>query len=109
MTKISDVDRAALELAIEYCCAHSEQSREQIHGMLRDRSWEQVAKFASFSAQTESLDAAPFEHLPCDLPDNYDPATDPEPIKGGREAYRLPWQNRPRSGSGDRPCRRQRH
>jgi hypothetical protein len=82
-------DRDALQLAIKHCRAHDKASRAQINDMLKDRPWIEVAEFASFSAQTDSLDAAPFEHLPCDLPDDYDPITDPEPIKGCREAYRL--------------------
>ena len=89
MTKLTGVDRIALQKAIEYCRAHSKIRREQIDDMLKERPWEQVAHFASSFAQEDSLDAAPFEHLPCDLPDDYDPATDPEPVKGGREAYRL--------------------
>ena len=58
-------DRAALTLAMETCRTESEGRARQLDEKLKDESWEEVASFAAFSAQSRSLHLQPWESPPC--------------------------------------------
>jgi hypothetical protein len=62
--QLSAADRAALELALETARKLSPADRQQIDTMLKERSWREVAVFASHSAQEHSLRLQPWECWP---------------------------------------------
>ena len=64
---LTAIDRDALERALVACRAQSKARAEQIDHMLADpsRSWQEVARFASYSAQMDSLRLNPWQSPPC--------------------------------------------
>ncbi|MFH1342121.1 MAG: hypothetical protein ABIL01_13115 [Pseudomonadota bacterium] len=70
------------------CRAESPIRARQIHDMLSTRPWETVAKFASYSAQIESLGLSPWQNPPmyARLPDLEKPFDDP---RGERQAAEI--------------------
>ncbi len=60
-----NIDREALERAIEMQGLVSDDRREQIDDKLKDEPWEKVAKFAAYSRQCAALKLAPWEAPPC--------------------------------------------
>jgi predicted acylesterase/phospholipase RssA len=65
MTDLSDVDRAALELAIEVTRRESPGRRQQIDSFLTTREWIYVATFCAGCAQSRSLRLPPWQPSPC--------------------------------------------
>ena len=57
-------DRAALTLAMEICRAE-EGRAEQLNYKMRRESWAEVAQFAAYVVQSQSLNLAPWESPPC--------------------------------------------
>jgi hypothetical protein len=62
---LSEVDIAALERAIELAQAESAATRQQIDAMLRERAWEEVARFAAYCCQDRALALKPWQMPPC--------------------------------------------
>jgi len=58
-------DRNALQLAIERCRAVDADRDQQISAMLMERPWREVAEFAAYSCQMDSLRLKPWELPPC--------------------------------------------
>jgi hypothetical protein len=65
MTKADQLDRTALDLALQQCRATSSARDQQITAMLTDRPWQEVAKFAAYNCQMDSLKLKPWEAPPC--------------------------------------------
>lgn len=64
-TKLSVVDREALERAIELARAESAAQRQQIEDMLATRGWERTARFAAYCCQDAALNLRPWQTPPC--------------------------------------------
>src|SRR5712671_2701661 len=60
----SRIDRDALERAVAACRARDEASRRQIDSKLSREPWQDVAEFASYSAQNSSLGLMPWQSPP---------------------------------------------
>ena len=65
MTDLTDVDRAALTLAIEVTRNESAARRQQIDNFLATREWIYVATFCAGCAQSRSLRLPPWQPSPC--------------------------------------------
>ncbi len=64
--ELEPVDRAALELAMKQILEGRDPGRvEQIHAMLEDRCWLEVAEFCSYVRQCRSLGLMPADSPPC--------------------------------------------
>ena len=74
-------DRAALTLAMETCRAESEGRAWQLDEKLKDESWEEVASFAAFCSQGESLALQPWENPPCIVDEDDDGEVDAAAVK----------------------------
>jgi hypothetical protein len=85
--ELSDVDRQALELALEFG-RKDPRRREQLDLMLQRQSWIEVAQFASYGQQCRSLNLRPWQSPPAwaELGDQDDAAG---PIFGRRAAAEL--------------------
>jgi hypothetical protein len=59
------IDRAALELCMVRAREGPDARGDQLDRMLEGRPWEDVAGFASFHCQIESLHLKPWEMPPC--------------------------------------------
>ena len=59
------VDKDALERAIAMTRANGGPSAVQIENKLRDEPWEQVARFAAYCRQCDSLRLMPHQSPPC--------------------------------------------
>lgn len=59
------IDTDALKRALVACRAESAGRAKQIDGMLIDRPWERVARFAAYSVQIDSLGLMPWQKPPC--------------------------------------------
>jgi hypothetical protein len=57
-------DRAALKLAMEIAQRDPKTAR-QLRSKLKDESWEDVARFAAYHCQNESLNLEPWSSPPC--------------------------------------------
>ena len=68
-------DRAALKLALEQARTESPGRAEQIDSMLKHDSWAEVATFAAFCCQTDTLNLDPWQSPPC----NGDSVHHPDP------------------------------
>jgi hypothetical protein len=80
-------DRTALKLALERCRAQGEGRSQQLDSMLEDRSWEEVATFAAYSCQCDSLRLRPWQDPPCCVDEDEElPAGD---VGGKHEAQQL--------------------
>lgn len=63
-------DRAALELAITQILEGPNLAdRAQLVEMLQERPWIEVARFASYSRQFDTLSLKPWESPPCEITD----------------------------------------
>jgi hypothetical protein len=51
-TRLSEVDRDALEHAIELARQESRGRRDQVDSMLKERDWQEVAEFCAYCART---------------------------------------------------------
>ena len=61
-------DRAALVLALTKCRAESRKRDRQITAMLLEpRPWQEVAEFAAYSTQMDSLKLKPWQLPPCEV------------------------------------------
>lgn len=63
-TRLSAVDRQALELAIEIDRARDDACRQQIDEKLASEGWLRTAKFAAHRCQEKSLHLTPWECWP---------------------------------------------
>jgi hypothetical protein len=71
MTKLNEIDKAALDLAMEI--ARREPGRgEQLDAKLKEESWFEVATFAAYCVQTDSLNLKPWESPPCEADEDAD-------------------------------------
>jgi hypothetical protein len=61
---LDDVDRDALVRAMEIA-ARDPLRDEQLKSMLEDRDWRDVAEFAAYCVQGESLKLRPWQEPPC--------------------------------------------
>ena len=64
MNEIDEIDRDALKRALVACRAESPGRAKQLDSKLRDEPWEEVAKFAAYSAQIEGLGLMPWQNPP---------------------------------------------
>jgi hypothetical protein len=71
-TRLSAVDREALERALERARALEQERNDprrdgktQLESMLEDRPWQKVAEFAAYGQQMRSLGLRPWEWPPC--------------------------------------------
>jgi hypothetical protein len=71
---IAEVDRLALDRAIQLTLAEEDQGRvEQVQSMLKERSWGEVALFCAYHQQGRNLCIKPWEYTPCWIePDEVD-------------------------------------
>ena len=70
---MNDVDKQALELAIEQTLAEPDEGRvEQVKSMLADetRTWFETASFCSYHRQNQNLRLAPWDSPACDICDD---------------------------------------
>jgi hypothetical protein len=68
VTKMTKIDKAALERALEIKLKHKDQAEgDQIRDMLADRkrTWRETAEFAAYSCQIDALKLKPWEDPPC--------------------------------------------
>jgi hypothetical protein len=70
------VDREALTRALKKVRAQDPQRAQQIDAKLKDEPWEQVARFAAYSCQCDSLRLKPWQSPPCWMTD-VKPVDDP--------------------------------
>jgi hypothetical protein len=92
-TPLSDVDREALERAIELAKAESPARRKQIDDMLAKDGWDEAARFAAYACQDGNLKLAPWQMPPCWIRGDLDallaaPVTGHD-HRGQRQAARL--------------------
>ncbi len=81
---IDPVDLKALRLAVEKVrSSRDKRDREQIEEMIAEREWRDVAEFAAFSCQMNSLHLKPWQTPPCHVEDEN------EPCVGEEEAAKL--------------------
>src|SRR6516165_8789837 len=66
---LDDVDREALERALEIAMKKDPGSRQQIESMLAIDPWFEVAQFASYSCQCDALHLKPWQSPPCWIDD----------------------------------------
>jgi hypothetical protein len=66
---LSPVDQDALKRALEIVRSKSPDDREQIDCKLATEAWEDVAAFASYSAQCDALGLKPWQAPPCWIDD----------------------------------------
>jgi hypothetical protein len=63
---IAEVDRLALDRAIQLTLAEDDQGRvEQVKDMLATRCWLDVATFCAYHQQARNLRIRPWEYTPC--------------------------------------------
>jgi hypothetical protein len=87
--KLTAVDRAALELAIEIDLANGDAAaRERIKTKLREESRIQVGKSCAYGQQCTNLKLAPWQPPPCQAEIDDDDGND-GPIMGRRAAAEL--------------------
>jgi hypothetical protein len=68
---IAEVDRLALDRAIQLTLAEDDQGRvEQVQSMLKERSWGEVAEFCAYHQQSRSLNINPWESTPSSIDPN---------------------------------------
>src|SRR5262245_59077584 len=72
---LSRADREALKRAMDIARAGDPLRREQIDSMLRERSRQEVAEFASFHCQVDALRLRPWQCPPSDASDAVSPDT----------------------------------
>ena len=65
-------DRAALKLALEQARAEDPGRAQQIHSMLEERAWTEVANFAASVCQNRTLKLQPWDLPPCDVDEDDD-------------------------------------
>jgi hypothetical protein len=66
-TKLTDVDVAALERAVETVRQRSEADGEQVDDLVKRRGWREAAEFCSYSRQCETLWLRPWQWPPCEV------------------------------------------
>jgi hypothetical protein len=71
-TPLSDVDREALERAIDMARRESPAQRKQIDDMLAKDGWDETARFAAYACQDGNLKLAPWQMPPCWIRGNLD-------------------------------------
>jgi hypothetical protein len=74
------IDREALEMSMAKAM---EERAEQIAYKLKNESWREVAEFAAYACQCDSLHLKPWEAPPCSI---FDEERDPE---GARLLHRM--------------------
>jgi hypothetical protein len=79
----------ALEAAIAMARGESAGRAQQIDSMLTTRTWQEVAEFAAYCCQTESLDLKPWEWPPIWITDIEDALSQPEDARRIRSAALL--------------------
>lgn len=62
--ELAAVDHDALERALNLVLAVPGDFAEHVRGMLQDRTWREVAEFASYSIQCDVLELRPWELPP---------------------------------------------
>jgi hypothetical protein len=63
--KPSSIDKEALKRAIKLARASDPLRDRQIGHMLKDRTWFEVATFAAYSRQCDTLNLKPWQPAPC--------------------------------------------
>jgi hypothetical protein len=69
---LSDVDREALERALDMVRQESPAQRKQIDDMVVERGWDKAAGFAVYCCQDNRLKLAPWQMPPCWIRGNLD-------------------------------------
>ena len=59
------VDKDALTRAMKICAEESPSRADQLRWKLENDLWENVARFAAYCCQTQSMNLAPWEDPPC--------------------------------------------
>jgi hypothetical protein len=75
-----------MERAIEVLRARGGEDKRQIEQMLRERPWEEVGRFASYSCQDTALGLKPWMLPPCEIDDPDAELAVPGPDSHGRKA-----------------------
>jgi hypothetical protein len=86
--QLSDIDRQALELAIEMDRKRDRATRQQIDTMLQERPWREVAEFAAYGCQCDALHLKPWQPPPC-WAEIDDQDNEAGPISGRKAAAEL--------------------
>ena len=88
---LDEKDRQALVLALDIICKESRGRAKQINAKLQDEKWEEVAAFASWCCQRNSLQLKAWHRPPCALYDNMDAilAYGDDGLRGSYAAARL--------------------
>lgn len=87
--EMSQIDRAALALAIEIMRQESQECRWQIDAKLASEPWVEVAEFAAYHCQNRSLNLKPWSYPPCWIGDIEAALSAPEDATLIRSAARL--------------------
>ena len=69
---LDDVDRDALTRAMEICAKRDRLFAEHLESKLKDEPWREVAEFAAYSCQIESLSLRPWQSPPCHVDEDAD-------------------------------------
>ena len=65
-TKLSRIDRDALERALAMACRESPEQAARYEEMLRLKPWQEVCESAAYSMQLKTLRLKPWQCPPCD-------------------------------------------
>jgi hypothetical protein len=86
---LTPTDKAALELAIEIARKRDRAQRQkQIDTMLKEQPWHEVAEFAAYGCQCDTLHLKPWQPPPC-WAEIDDQDNEAGPISGRRAAAEL--------------------
>ena len=66
MSKLSRIDRDALERALVMACRESPEQAAHYEEMLRHKPWQEVCESAVYSMQLKTLRLKPWQCPPCD-------------------------------------------
>src|SRR5262245_3905740 len=80
---MTNVDHAALHRAMKIA-SQDPATAEQLQSKLQDEPWHEVAAFAAYGCQQQSLNLPPWEDPPC-----FADEEDPHPPKSERKAQKL--------------------
>jgi hypothetical protein len=67
--KLNEIDREAMDRAIEMGRSRCKADRDQLDEMLREKPWREVGEFAAYSAQCHSLRLKPWQTPPTEIGD----------------------------------------
>jgi hypothetical protein len=86
---LTQLDHAALELAVETARKEGPGRRQQIDSFLSSRDWFATATFCASCSQSRSLHLIPWQPAPCDIGNVAAALDDPDETRGNRSAAQL--------------------